>query len=238
MISARRQISHHGAPVLEPVEERALRWMRGYSRILTQRLAICARRWHRRPEMESPVMTPAPLLTTDDYLRTPETLRPTELVYGAIRVADAPTVRHQQAVGAFYLHLVQHVRLRGLGTVLLSPLDVVLDYSRAVVLQPDLLFVSQARLPIVGERVVGAPDMILEVLSPNPRVGSLQQRIDLFAAYGVREIWLLHQNARRFELLGTEGRRAVSQYSIDYHTSLTSAVLPDFRMRIEDVLHD
>jgi Uma2 family endonuclease len=188
--------------------------------------------------MEIPVMTPAPLLTTEDYFRTPESLRPMELVYGAMRVADAPSVRHQQAVGAFYLHLTHHVRAGHLGTVLLSPLDVVLDYHRAVVLQPDLLFVSQVRSPIVQERIVGAPDMILEVLSPNPRVGSATERLQLFANYGVKEIWLLHQNARRFELLRTDDRRAVQQYTIDYHTPLTSEVLPDFRMPVADILRD
>jgi Uma2 family endonuclease len=92
------------------------------------------------------------------------------------------------------------------------------DYDRALVLQPDLLFVSRQRSHIVQDRVVGAPDMILEVLSPHPRIGSLDQRVELFARYGVRELWLLHQDTRRFELLGSENGRAVSRYSVDYGT--------------------
>jgi len=44
-------------------------------------------------------MAPAPALTVDEYFRTPETLLPAELVYGALRVAESPSVRHQQAVG-------------------------------------------------------------------------------------------------------------------------------------------
>jgi Uma2 family endonuclease len=189
-------------------------------------------------KMEKAMMTPAPLLTTDDYLQTPETVLPAELIYGAWRVADALTVRHQQAVGAFYLHLSRHVRERRLGSVLLSPLDVVLDHARALVLQPDLLFVSRERSHIVRERVTGAPDMILEVLSPNPRIGSLQQRVDLFAQYGVRELWLLHQDARRFELLASENGRAVRRYSSDYDAPIASSVLPDFQMSVSDVLED
>lgn len=46
-----------------------------------------------------------------------------------------------------------------------------------------------------------APDLVLEVLSPNPRVGTLDERLDLFAKYGVREIWLLHQVSQRFEVV-------------------------------------
>src|SRR5688500_7750522 len=89
---------------------------------------------------ETSIMTPAPQLTTDEYLRTPESLLPTEVIYGAMRAAEAPTVRHQQALGAFFLALAPHVRQRRLGTVLLSPLDVVFDWDRALVLQPDLVF--------------------------------------------------------------------------------------------------
>jgi Uma2 family endonuclease len=134
------------------------------------------------------VVAPAPFLTTDDYLRTPETLQPTELICGALRVADAPAVRHQHAVGAFHLALAPHVGERRLGRVLLSPLDVILDWNRALILQPDLVFISPARWHVRRQKIVGAPDLVLEVLSPQPRIGQLQERIPWFTEYGVREI--------------------------------------------------
>jgi Uma2 family endonuclease len=183
-------------------------------------------------------MAPAPLLTTDDYLRTPETLQPTELIYGALRVAEAPAVRHQQAVGAFHLALAPHVRDRGLGSILLSPIDVIFDYNRALILQPDLVFISKARWRIVDERVIGAPDMVLEVLSPHPRIGKLQERIDWFAEYGVREIWLLRQLEETFEILTVERRRVNGRRTFDYLTPIASDVLPDFRMTLEEILRD
>lgn len=182
-------------------------------------------------------MAPAPLLTTDDYLRTPETLQPTEVIYGALRVAEAPTVRHQQALCAFLLALAPHVRERRLGSVLLSPLDVIVDWDRALILQPDLVFISRARWRVRRERVIGAPDMVLEVLSPHPRIGKLQERIDWFAQYGVREIWLLHQLAEQFEILRvTDGH--VARQSFDYRTPIASTVLPDFSMTVEDILRE
>ena len=183
-------------------------------------------------------MSPAPVLTTEQYFRTPETLRPAELVYGALRVAEAPSVRHQQAVGAFYLALAQHVRGRRLGQVLVAPVDVVLDHERALVLQPDLLFVSRARSNIIGERVVGAPDLVLEVLSPHPRIGALQERIDWFVRYGVREIWLLHQTVDRFEIVRVEHGRPVRSEPADYSTPITSSVLPDFTRTAGDILEE
>ena len=181
-------------------------------------------------------MAAAPFLSTDDYIRTPETLRPTEVVYGTLRVADAPAVRHQQAVGAFYLALAPHVRERGLGRGLLSPLDVILDWDRALILQPDLIFVSHARWQVRREKVVGAPDMVLEVLSPNPRIGALAERIAWFAQYGVREIWLLHQLDARFEILRVDEGHVVSSDVFDYGRPIHSTVLPDFRTTVSDIL--
>lgn len=183
-------------------------------------------------------MSTAPALTTEEYLRTPETLQPTEVIYGALRVADAPTVRHQQALCAFLLALAPHVRDRRLGQVLLSSLDVILDWNRALIVQPDLVFVSNARWQTRREKLVGGPDMVLEVLSPHPRIGKLQERIEWFAQYGVREIWLLHQLEERFEILRAEDRRVAKRESFDYATPIRSDVLPDFRMRVEDILRD
>ena len=181
-------------------------------------------------------MTPAPFLTTDAHLATPETSRPVEVVYGALRVADAPTVRHKQAVCAFLLALSPHVRKRGLGHVLLSPLDVVFDWDRALILQPDLVFVTPDRWQIRKDKLVGAPDMVLEVLSPNPRIGDLHERLNWFAQYGVREIWLLHQLSDRFEILTVDTGRLASRRVFDYLTPLRSAVLPEFTATVGDIL--
>ncbi len=183
-------------------------------------------------------MAPAPLLTIDEYLKTPETLNPTELVYGALRVAEAPSVRHQQAVCAFLLALAPHVRERRLGRVLLSPLDVVFDWDRALILQPDLVFISHARWQVRRQRIVGAPDLVLEVLSPHPRIGKLEERLTWFAEYGVREIWLLHQETERLEVLRTASGRIVSRESIDYLTPIASDVLPELRLTVHDILQE
>ena len=67
------------------------------------------------------------LMTTEEYLDTPETLIPTELIYGVLRVADSPFAPHQAAAGDFFLALTGHVREHRLGEVLLSPLDVFFD---------------------------------------------------------------------------------------------------------------
>ena len=129
-------------------------------------------------------------MTTAEYFQTPETVLPRELAYGVPRVADAPTTWHQRVVLDFALALAPFVRERHLGEILIAPTDVILDAAAALVVQPDLLFVSLERGLIVSDRVYGAPDLTIEVLSPHPRIGELQERIGWFAKYGVRECWL------------------------------------------------
>src|SRR2546422_302988 len=87
----------------------------------------------------------APLLmTVDEYFRTPETVRPAELRFGVLRVAESPSPRHQSAVAKIFRSLDVDVRARGIGEVWLAPLDVVLDDERALIVQPDLLYDQRA----------------------------------------------------------------------------------------------
>jgi len=188
-------------------------------------------------------MAPAPsLMTVDDYFtKTPETLRPMELVYGLLRAADSPTPRHQQAVLQFALALNAHVSERRLGRVWLAPLDVVLDDERALIVQPDLFFVSNERASIVQDRVRGAPDLVIEVLSPYPRIGGTDERVEWFEQYGVRECWLVRQDQRsvsviRFRAPNYLKRGPSNRREFGRAERIESGVLPDFTLRLDDIL--
>lgn len=178
--------------------------------------------------MKRAVLKEQGTMTTEEYLQTPETKRPSELIYGVLRVADSPFAPHQAAVLDLTLALVQHVRERGLGEIWVSPLDVILDPVRHLVVQPDLFFVSTERSHIVSDRVRGTPDLVVEVLSPHPRIGTLNERLGWFAQYGVRECWLLHQLERRLEILSFQDGTVSSRRSFGPGTPLHSEVLPEF----------
>ena len=120
---------------------------------------------------------PAPRMTTHEYLRMPETMRPQELVYGLLREAPAPSPGHQSAVGEIFISLRAHLAQRGIGHVWMSPIDVVLDREKDLVVQPDLIVVLNEHRHIVADRVWGAPDLVVEVMSPRPRIGSLDERL-------------------------------------------------------------
>jgi Uma2 family endonuclease len=182
-------------------------------------------------------MAAAPvLMTIDDYFATPETLRPAELAFGVLRVADSPAPRHQSAVRKLLLALDRHVSERRLGEMWVSPLDVVLDAERALVVQPDLMFISNERASIVRDRVRGAPDLVIEVLSPHPRIGKISEHLQWFAEYGARERWLVHQINRTVTVTQFAGRRASTQAVFQAADPIQSAVLPDFALSLGDIL--
>jgi Uma2 family endonuclease len=179
---------------------------------------------------------PAPPITTDEYFRTPETMLPQELVYGTVRDAPAPAPGHQTAVGLFFIALFLHAHERHAGGVWLSPIDVVLDREGSLVVQPDVIFVREERLHIVTDRVWGAPDLVVEVLSPNPRIGTLEERLDWFARHGVREWWLVRQPLRELEVLQLADGSVAGRHVCRGDRPIRSRVLPDFTRSVSSIL--
>lgn len=179
-----------------------------------------------RPSVLGELPGDGAVLTTAEYLRTAESLRVQELRYGTLYVADSPSPKHQQLLFDLAVLLKVFVAQNRLGTIWIAPLDVILDAPRALIVQPDLFFISQRRQHIVTDHVWGAPDMVLEVLSPHPRIGELDQRIRWFAEYGVRECWLVHQLSKEVEVLQLSGAKA--RRTFRGLQPIESTVLPGF----------
>lgn len=154
-----------------------------------------------RPTVWGELPPDGTILTTAEYLQTAESMRVQELIFGTLRVNESPSFRHQHLLLELAVLMRVFVGQHRLGTVCIAPLDVILDPARALIVQPDLFFVSKQRQEILTDHVWGAPDLVVEVMSPHPRIGKVQDRIKYFAEYGVRECWLIHQLTREFEVL-------------------------------------
>lgn len=167
-------------------------------------------------------------LTTGEYLKTAESVRVQELIYGRLRVEDSPTPRHQALLLRLAMILDEHARNNKVGSIWIAPLDVILDASRALVMQPDLFFVSNQRADIICDHVWGAPDMVLEVLSPHPRIGKIEERMAIFGEYGVRECWVVHQLLHEIEIVELTNLGAFHRRRFGVADQLRSNVLPTF----------
>ena len=130
-------------------------------------------------------------LGVSHYLALPEQLSPHELVWGIVREPPAPCFGHQASVGRVFVALDAHVRAQTLGVVCVSPLDVVLDPDRGLVVQPDVFFVSNDRAGIIRERIWGAPDLVVEVASRRTLIRDRTTKLDWYRRYGVRECWIV-----------------------------------------------
>jgi Uma2 family endonuclease len=143
----------------------------------------------------------------------PESNLPTELWDGELVRSPAPSFLHQEIVVRFHDLLRAWVRRHQLGKTGIAPLDMVLTTRRAT--QPDVVFISNERLGIIKERIMGAADLVAEVISPGSRRRDRIDKRDLYEQHGVRECWLIDPEARplntpRFTnpqiLLGVLGR--------------------------------
>jgi Uma2 family endonuclease len=132
----------------------------------------------------------------------PESNLPTELWDGELIMSPAPSFLHQEIVDRFHDLLKVWVRRHQLGKTALAPLDMVLTTRLST--QPDVVFISNARLDIIKERVMGAADLVAEVISPGSRRRDRIDKRDLYEQHGVREYWLIDPEARTVEVLALQ----------------------------------
>lgn len=134
-------------------------------------------------------------LTYDDLAALPEDRFRHELIDGQHFMTPSPYTNHQRAsariFGAFHGFLEQSP----LGEAFYAPFDVVFsDYD---VVEPDLLYISNQRSSIITEKnIQGAPDLLVEVLSPGTRSRDRTLKRDLYERFGVLEYWLVDPRSR------------------------------------------
>jgi Uma2 family endonuclease len=148
-----------------------------------------------------------------------------EVIGGELIVNPAPTSNHQRAVGAIYRLLYDHARDHAAGEAFLAPFDVLLGHFDAV--QPDIVFVAAARPRVAGERnfIEGAPDLVVEVISPTSRTNDRVRKMALYARSGVPEYWIADPARRSFEVQSLDGEE-YRPVEPDDDGLLASRVLP------------
>jgi Uma2 family endonuclease len=137
--------------------------------------------------------------TYEDYLRLPEDGYHYEVIEGVLYMTAAPTIKHQDVARNLLVALHLFVRERKQGKVYDSPVDVQL--SDQTVVQPDIIFIARERLSIIKEsHVEGAPDLIVEILSPTNWVIDRRDKFAVYQAAGVGEYWIVDPDAKTVEV--------------------------------------
>lgn len=143
---------------------------------------------------------PATRITWHDVLTMPEDGNRYEAIGGELYVTPPPKNRHQWILTNLLIALVDLLMKPGHGRVFTAPIGVEFPGSDEGV-QPDILFVSKQRLAIVTEDWIrGAPDLVIEILSPSTARRDRTVKRELYRRHGVAEYWIVDPDAKQVEL--------------------------------------
>ncbi|MCW8140535.1 MAG: Uma2 family endonuclease [Planctomycetota bacterium] len=173
--------------------------------------------------------------TYEDYRRVPDDGQRHEVLDGEHVVSPAPGRRHQQVLKRLAVKLVLHVEgERRRGEVYFAPFDVLLADDNVV--QPDLIFVAEERQALFSERgLEGAPDLVVEVLSPSTRARDRGKKREVYARFGVRELWLVDPDAGTVDLFTLAAGQLAHAGTFGPGDVLVTPLLADLRLDLAAV---
>jgi Uma2 family endonuclease len=172
--------------------------------------------------------------TYEDYRTAPADER-YELLDGDLIMVPAPNLTHQRVQGNLYYHLRQFITEHALGELLPAPCDVVLSDTNVV--QPDLLFISHDRRHLLsgGENVRGAPDLVIEILSPSTTDRDRGVKRELYGRHGVTEYWLVDPTAETVSIHRQEAGKLAAARRFGSEETLRSPLLSGLELYLGDI---
>ena len=137
------------------------------------------------------ILTGSPVkLTYDDYLLLPDDNNVHEIIDGEHYMSPSPGTYHQTVSRRLQFLLYEAIELRGAGVVFNAPTDVQLsDYDVVV---PDIFVIRASRMQMISpSRVLGPPDLIIEIVSPSSAKRDLEIKRRLYEQFSVPEYWVV-----------------------------------------------
>jgi Uma2 family endonuclease len=184
---------------------------------------------------KSPKIPKSKLLTYEDYARiTPPESGHYELHNGQIIYLPSPTPHHQDVCGSIYSEIRQFLKKTPLGRVYIAPLDT--TFTTHDTFQPDVLYISNEKLQLISEkRILGAPDLVVEVLSEGNTNKEMSYKKHIFESTSVSEYWFINlqkQTLAQYENVEGEfllrGVKTVNE-------TIKSFVIEGFEMPIKEI---
>lgn len=170
--------------------------------------------------------------TYDDYAALPNDGHRYEIVNGVLVMAPAPSPEHQSITLRLSHYLFVHAELAGLGRVFASPIDV--DLGPKNMFQPDVVLVLNEHLERVqAKKIVGAPDLVVEVASYSTAVFDRIIKHEKYAQAGIAEYWLVKPTSRTVEVLTLANGEYRSLGIFRGEQILPSRIVPNLPVAVE-----
>jgi len=160
-----------------------------------------------------------------------------ELIDGELIMSPAPSSLHQWSHSGLDYLIMDYVNKRNLGKVFSASPDIIFDDDNTV--QPDIVFISNENFPKIKKKgIFGAPDLVVEIISP----GSLRRdryiKKELYEKYGVKEYWLVDFEMKSIEVFKNTGSH-FELFSLAVEKGkIESCLLPEIEIMIEDIFPD
>lgn len=177
-----------------------------------------------------PPKTKPDLLTYDDYVTFPDNdgIRK-EIIEGELFMTPAPATNHQLILLRLAKMLDDYIHQNDLGTVLISPYDVI--FSTINIMQPDILFISNENLSILTDlNAKGAPDLVVEILSPSTMDNDRIYKKLVYEKYGVKEYWIVDPQEETIEVWYLKDARFQLFHKARKHQNINSKLLEDLEL--------
>jgi Uma2 family endonuclease len=173
-------------------------------------------------------------LTYDDYLQFPDDGLRHEIIEGQHYVTPSPSTRHQRIVLRLLYLIENHLQQNPVGELFAAPFDVLL--SEYDVLEPDLLFLSLARSPLLTEKnLEGAPDLVVEILSPSTASRDKRLKRDVYERTGVDEYWVVDPDRDVVDVHRRSGEMFAEPVEFGRERILTTPLLPTLEIPLAKV---
>ncbi|OAT80243.1 restriction endonuclease [Desulfotomaculum copahuensis] len=171
--------------------------------------------------------------TYKDYARLPEGA-PCQLIGGSLIMTPSPTPYHQTISMKLGVKLALHALEKGLGLALFAPVDVYFEETETY--QPDIIFIAGNRMSIVEKtRINGAPDLVVEILSPGTAYYDLRKKFKTYEKHGVKEYWVVDPGEQSVEIYTRANNRFSLEQKAEKTGPVESHVIPGFTVEIESI---
>lgn len=137
--------------------------------------------------MDIPLEKTSQLFSWNEYKEWPENERWQIIDGHAYCMTAAPSIRHQKVTGNLYASIREKLKGKPC-TTFIAPTDVVFDDYNIV--QPDVLVVCD-KSRITDANIQGAPDLVIEVITPSNSFMDKKQKLELYESFGVPEYLLV-----------------------------------------------
>jgi Uma2 family endonuclease len=169
------------------------------------------------------MLTEIPATAIDIYRMLPEGTR-CEVIFNELSMSPSPSSEHQLLLMDLSAQLYNFLKQTKAGKVIPSPMDVYFDDKLSVV-QPDILVILNEQLDrIKSDGVYGAPDMVIEILSPNNRLHDTQKKKALYEKACVPEYFIVGPQNKEVTLF-TLNKSGFYDQSYQEKSVIKSAIL-------------